>query len=106
MTGIQVSGMIYFIAAMVVGFGALGLSIYKCVNLTKDRRQTIDYKPYLKFVISSLAVFTALFPLGLLSVYIWNSYHATWQNYLQVIFGGLLFESSLGIGINSFIVHY
>ena len=106
MSGIQVSGMIYFIAAMVVGFTALGISIYKCVNLVKDRRQTINYKEYAKWVISMLAIFIVLFPLGLLSIYIWNAYNPTWQNYLQVIFGGLLFAASLGIGINSFIVHY
>lgn len=106
MTGIQISGMVYFIAAMVIGFGALGFSIYKAVSLVKDRRQTIDYKKYLKHIIALLAVFSVLFILGTLSVYIWNQYNAAWYEYLQVIFGGLFFSASLGIGINSFIIHY
>lgn len=106
MTGIQISGMIYFIAAMTFGFAGLGFAIYKCVNLIKDRRQTIDYKAYFKAIIPALAVFIVLFPLGLLSIYIWNAYNPTWQNYLQAIFGGLIFACSLGVGINSFIIHY
>ena len=100
MTGIQISGMVYFIAAMVIGFGALGFSIYKAISLVKDRRQTIDYKKYLKHIIALLAVFSVLFILGTLSVYIWNQYNAAWYEYLQVIFGGLFFSASLGIGIN------
>ena len=106
MTGIQISGMIYFIAAMVFGFAGLGFAFYKCVTLTKDRRQTIDYKSYFKAIIPALAVFIILFPLGLLSIYIWNAYNPTWQNYLQVIFGGLLFACSFGGGLCSFILHY
>ena len=106
MTGIQISGMIYFIAAMVFGFAGLGFAIYKSVTLTKDRRQTIDYKSYFKVIIPALAVFVVLFPLALLSIYIWNAYSPTWQNYLQAIFGGLIFACSLGVGINSFIIHY
>ena len=106
MSGTSLSGMIYFIAAMVVGFAAFGFSIYKSVNLLKDRRQTIKYKEYGKWIIASLVTFSVLFTLGLLSIYIWNSYKATWQNYLQAIFGGLLFSASIGVGTNAFIIHY
>ena len=106
MSGVQVSGMLYFIASFVIGFLALGFSIYKSVNLVKDRRQTIDYKEYGKWIIPSATIFSVLFTLGLLSIYIWNAYTPTWENYLQAIFGGLLFSSSLAIGINSFIIHY
>ena len=70
MTGVQISGMIYFIAAMVFGFAGLGFAIYKSVTLTKDRRQTIDYKSYFKVIIPALAVFAILYPLALLSIYI------------------------------------
>ena len=106
MTAVQTSGMIYFILAMVVGVAGFAFSIYKSVNLVKDRRQTIDYKAYGRVIISSLAVFIVLFTLALLSIYIWNSYTPTWENYLQAIFGGLLFAASIGIGTNAFIIHY
>ena len=98
MDGIQTASMIYFIASMLVAFGAFGFAIYKAVNLLKDRRQTIDYKEYGKWILSMLAVFVVLFTLGLLSIYLWNNYAATWENYLQAIFGGLLFSASIGIG--------
>ena len=106
MDGIQTASMIYFIASMLVAFGAFGFAIYKAVNLLKDRRQTIDYKEYGKWILSMLAVFVVLFTLGLLSIYLWNNYAATWENYLQAIFGGLLFSASIGVGTISFIVHY
>ena len=106
MDGLQTSGMIYFIIAMVVGFISFGFAIYKATNLLKDRRQTINYKEYAKWIIPCLVTFSVLFTLALLSIYIWNGYEATWQNYLQAIFGGLLFSASIGIGTISFIVHY
>lgn len=107
MSGIQVSGMIYFISAMVIGFGAFIYSIYKSVNLVKDKRQTIDYKrDYLMKIIPAICVFAVLFTLGLLSIYIWNSYNATPLNYVEAIFGGLFFALALAIGTDSFIIHY
>ena len=106
MSGIQVSGMIYFILSMLVGWLAFSYSVYKAVNLVKDKRQTINYRDYFRWIIPCLAIFSVLFTLGLLSIYIWNGYTASWENYLQAIFGGLIFSSSLGVGVNAFIIHY
>lgn len=99
-------GMVLFIIGMVISLAAFSYSIYKSVNLVKDKRQTIRYDEYLMHIGISLCVFVVLFPLTLLSIYLWNSYTPTWQNYLQAIFGGLLFALSLGVGTDSFIIHY
>ena len=106
MSGIQIAGMAFFIISMLIGWAGFGYSIYKSVSLVKDKRATVDLKDYLKSIICGAILFVVGFTLGMLSIYLWNGYYATWQNYLQASFGGLIFSVCLVAGINSFILHY
>ena len=106
MSGTQIGSMIICLLGIVLSLGGLGYSIYQSVLLVKDKRASFDIRPYLKKIVIGIAVFVIALTGGLPSVYPWNNLGPTMGQYLYMFFGGLFFTASIGLGINSFIIHY
>ena len=102
----MVAGIVVFTIAMLISLGGLIFSIYKSVNFTKDKRQTAPVKQYLTHIGIGIVTNIVFFIVGLFAIYIWNSYSPSWENYLQIIFGGLFFGASFSGGLCAFIIHY
>ena len=106
MNGTQIGSMVLFFLGIAAGLFALGYSIYKSILLVKDKRVSFDMTPYIKRICIGIAGFVLFFTLGMSAIYAWNDITPTAAQYLYMMFGGLLFTMSLGLGINAFILHY
>ena len=106
MSGLQIFSMIASIALLVAAAGGLGFSIYQSILLVNDKRVSFDKKPYLKKIGISVIVFIIGLITGLCFIYGWNGYTANGVEWTCAILGTLVFATSFGVGLNSFIIHY
>ena len=102
----QTFGMILFILTSIVGVISFAYSIYLSISLIKNPQKHINLKDEFKKISIFCLLFVVSFTLMMVSIYPWSKIDAKWYEWLQGIFGGFIFATSLSVGVNTFIIHY
>ncbi|MCQ2776533.1 MAG: prolipoprotein diacylglyceryl transferase [Bacilli bacterium] len=98
--------MVCFLVFTIAALLCLGFSIYKSRLLVTQPTEKLNFGGYFKQEILLITGFAVAFVAMIITIYPWAKITAKPIEILQAIIGALFFSASLGIAINSFIVHY